>query len=347
MSDSQTKWMGAAAWRARVEECVATPAPIESILSTNKLSKHFGKVVAVDQIDLDIRRGEVFGFLGPNGAGKSTTIRMLLGLIRPSDGSATIFGKDIRKHGNEIRRGIGYLPGELAMYENLSSRQYFEYTASLYGVHDIAFALALADRLKISDLDAPIGSLSQGNKQKVGIVQALLHKPALVILDEPTNALDPLMRHELYEILLLARNEGMTIFFSSHVLAEAERICDRVAIIREGKLIRVGSVEELKATAPKRLLARFAEPVSPEAFAGLAGVSSVIRRDDGEVELMVRENLDEVLRAVTQHRLVDFDARDLSLEEIFLGYYETEGDDSVDLAEALDLQPRELAVERS
>lgn len=326
---------------------MATPAPIDSILITNKLTKTFGKVVAVDHIDLDIRRGEIFGFLGPNGAGKSTTIRMFLGLIRPTEGGASIFGKDIRKHGNEIRRGIGYLPGELAMYENLSARQYFAYTGSLYGVDDISFALAISDRLKISDLDAPIGSLSQGNKQKVGIVQALLHKPALVILDEPTNALDPLMRHELYEILLLAREEGMTVFFSSHVLAEAERICDRVAIIREGQLIRVGSVAELKATAPKRLVVRFAEPVEPEAFASLSGVTAADHAEDGEIELMVRENLDEVLRAVTQHRIVDFEAQDLSLEEIFLGYYETEGDKSVDLAEALDLEPRELAVEQS
>jgi len=336
-----------AATRGRAEDGVATQAPIESVLITNKLTKNFGSVVAVDHIDLDIRRGEIFGFLGPNGAGKSTTIRMLLGLIRPTSGSASIFGKDMRKYGNEIRRGIGYLPGELALYENLSARQYFEYTAALYGVDNIDFALAISDRLKISDLDASIGSLSQGNKQKVGIVQSLLHKPALVILDEPTNALDPLMRHELYEILLLARDEGMTVFFSSHVLAEAERICDRVAIIREGQLIRVGRVDELKETAPKRLLVRFAEPVEPQSFADLAGVTKAGPGKDGRVELMVRENLDEVLRVVTQHQIVDFDAQDLSLEEIFLGYYETEGDASVDLAEALDLEPRELAVEQS
>ncbi len=324
---------------------MATPALTDSILITNKLTKRFGSLVAVDQIDLDVRRGEIYGFLGPNGAGKSTTIRMLLGLIRPSGGGATIFGADIAKNGIEIRRSIGYLPGELAMYENLTPRQYFQYSASLYGLEDIDFAVQLADRLNISSIDTNIGALSQGNKQKVGIVQALLHKPALVMLDEPTNALDPLIRHELYEILLAARDEGMTIFFSSHVLAEAERICDRVAIIREGKLIRVGSVAELKASAPKRMLITFREPVDPQSFANVPGVTGTGLGDDGEVELMVRERVDEVLAEIMKYPIVDIDARDLALEEIFLGYYETEVNDEAPPAEALDLEPREVAVD--
>jgi ABC-2 type transport system ATP-binding protein len=282
--------------------------PLESVLLTSKLTKQFGDVVAVDDLDLEVREGEIFGFLGPNGAGKSTTIRMLLDLIRPSSGSATIFGRDVRKHGTRIRRYVGYLPGELALYENLSPKQLFRYSASLY---------------RVKDLDKPIGSLSQGNKQKVGIVQALGHRPRLAILDEPTNALDPLIRHELYGILLEARSEGMTVFFSSHVLAEAERICDRVAIIRDGRLIRVGTVDEMKALAPRRMRITFGEHVAPQVFADLPGVSAAHVNSDREMELMVRSDLDRVVKIASHHQVEDFFSEAVSLEDIFLGYYET------------------------
>lgn len=300
---------------------------IESVLVTSKLTKRFKKFVAVDALDLDVGRGEIFGFLGPNGAGKSTTIRMLLGLIRPSGGTAHIFGKDIRKHGTEVRRHIGYMPGELALYENLTPLQLFEYSGSLYGVHDTVFAVSLAERLAVSKLDAPIGSLSQGNKQKVGIVTALLHRPQLAILDEPTNALDPLIRHEMYGILQDAKAEGMTIFLSSHVLAEAERICDRVAIIRDGKLTRVGSVDELKAIAPRRMRISFGEYVPLDEFQDVPGVTNVrlVDGDDRVVELLVRENIDEVVKIAAHHSVADFRSEDISLEDIFLGYYESGG----------------------
>ena len=298
---------------------------VDSILITNKLTKKFGDFTAVDALDLDVRQGEIFGFLGPNGAGKSTTIRMLLGLIRPTSGGATIFGKDIRKHGTEIRRSIGYLPGELEMYENLTPRQFFKYSASLYGVEDIDFALDLSARMNIQKLDEPIGDLSQGNKQKVGIVQALLHRPRLVILDEPTNALDPLIRHELYEMLLLAKSEGMTIFFSSHVLAEAERICDRVAIIRDGRLTRVGTVEELKALAPKRIRIAFDEYVPIEVFQEMPGVTEIHANGGQSVEMLVRSGVDEVVKVAAQHPIIDLYSEDMTLEEIFLGYYQVDG----------------------
>lgn len=299
----------------------------ESVLVTSKLTKRFKKFVAVDTLDLDVWRGEIFGFLGPNGAGKSTTIRMLLGLIRPTSGTAHLFGKDIRKHGNEVRRQIGYMPGELSLYENLTPMQLFEYSGSLYGVHDTTFAVTLAERLAVTKLNAPIGSLSQGNKQKVGIVTALLHRPHLAILDEPTNALDPLIRHELYGILQDAKDEGMTIFLSSHVLAEAERICDRVAIIRDGKLTRVGTVEELKAIAPRRMRISFGEHVPIDEFQDLPGVTNA-RLDDGDdrvVELLVRDSMDEVVKIAAHHPVNDFRSEDVSLEDIFLGYYEAGG----------------------
>jgi ABC-2 type transport system ATP-binding protein len=293
---------------------------------TSKLTKQFGKFTAVKDLDLEVREGEIYGFLGPNGAGKSTTIRMLLDLIRPSSGSARIFGMDVRKHGAKVRRLVGYLPGELALYENLSPRQLFQYSASLYDTTDVEFAYTLAERMKVSNMDKPIGSLSQGNKQKVGIVQALAHRPRLAILDEPTNALDPLIRHELYGILLDAKAEGMTVFFSSHVLAEAERICDRVAIIRDGRLIRVGTVDEMKALAPKRMRMIFSTAVSPEVFERIPGVSTAqVSHVNGDrvVELMVRSDLDQVVKVASNYQVEDFNSEAISLEDIFLGYYET------------------------
>jgi ABC-2 type transport system ATP-binding protein len=298
----------------------------EPVIVTSRLSKRFGKFVAVNDLDLDVRSGEIYGFLGPNGAGKTTTIRLLLGLMRPSGGSATLFGRDIRKQDKRVKRQIGYMPGELDLYGNLTPRQLFRFSASLYGVDDLSHAEELTERLKLTKADESIGSLSQGNKQKVGLVQALLHRPRLAILDEPTNALDPLIRHELYQILLEARARGATIFFSSHVLAEAERICDRVAIIRDGTLTRVGTVEELKRSAPRQMRLTFAQPVPIQAFAAIDGVSDVKGSDGGGgedrvVDLLVRSHLDEVVRVAARYAVSDVYSEDVSLEDIFLGYY--------------------------
>lgn len=295
---------------------------VSSILMTSKLTRRYGKVNAVRDLDLEVREGEIFGFLGPNGAGKSTTIRMLLDLIRPTSGSVTIFGHDIRNRGARLRRHIGYLPGELELYENLNPTQLIRYSAALYGVSSLDYAFHIAERLGVDDMRASIGSLSQGNKQKVGIVQALAHRPRLVILDEPTNALDPLIRHELHAILLEAKAAGATVFFSSHVLAEAERICDRVAIIRDGRLIRVGTIEELKAVAPKRMRITFAGDVPVEPFARLQGVSAAAMNGDRVMELMVRSDLDQVIKIASQHQVQDFYSEAISLEDIFLGYYD-------------------------
>jgi ABC-2 type transport system ATP-binding protein len=299
---------------------------VEPVIVTSKLTKKFGKFVAVGDLDLDVTAGEIYGFLGPNGAGKTTTIRLLLGLMRPSSGSAHIFGRDVRKHGTRLKRVIGYMPGELDLYENLTPNQLFRYSASLYGVDDLRYAGELSERLKLTKVDDVIGSLSQGNKQKVGLVQALLHRPRLAILDEPTNALDPLIRHELYQILLEAREGGMTVFFSSHVLAEAERVCDRVAIIRDGLLTRVGTVAELKQLAPRRMRLAFAQHVPADAFANVEGVSEVRVRDDAGsqervVELMVRSHLDDVVRIAARYDVTDLYSEDVSLEDVFLGYY--------------------------
>ncbi|CAN5252079.1 ABC transporter ATP-binding protein [soil metagenome] len=298
---------------------------MESVVLTNGLTKHYGKTIALQDLDLEVRRGEIFGFLGPNGAGKTTTIRILLTLIKPDSGTAMIFGSDIKKHGQRIRRLIGYLPGELSLYDNLTPRQLFQYTGSLNNVEDMIYAEELSERLQVSNVDQNIGSLSQGNKQKVGLVQAMLHRPALLILDEPTNALDPLIRAELYEILREACEAGMTILFSSHVLAEAEAICDRVAIIREGRLTRVGTITELKEIAPRRVRLTFDNDAPVEAYRIVPDLSELQQPEPNVIEIMTRAAPEDLIQVMAAHPPRDVVWEEVSLEEIFLGYYQTRG----------------------
>lgn len=298
---------------------------VESVVRTDGLTKHYGDTVALQDLNLEVREGEIFGFLGPNGAGKTTTIRILLTLIKPDSGTATIFGNDIKKHGRRIRQLIGYLPGELSLYDNLTARQLFTYVGSLNNVDDMSYAEELSKRLKVSNVDQSIGSLSQGNKQKVGLVQAMLHRPALLILDEPTNALDPLMRAELYDILREACDAGMTVLFSSHVLAEAEAICDRVAIIREGSLIRVGSITELKDIAPRRVRLTFDGPAPLDAYKVVPDLSEITTPESNVIEIMTRSAPEDLIQVMAAHPPSDVVWEEVSLEEIFLGYYQTRG----------------------
>lgn len=277
----------------------------------------------MQDLNLDVHRGEIFGFLGPNGAGKTTAIRILLTLIRPDSGTAAIFGSDIRRDGMRIRRSIGYLPGELALYDNLSARQLFHYMAALNDVNDLSYAEELSNRLRISNLDQSIGKLSQGNKQKVGLVQAMLHRPALLILDEPTNALDPLIRAELYDILREACDAGMTILFSSHVLAEAEAICDRVAIIRDGQLTRVGTITELKSLAPRRVQLTFDGPAPVDAYGVLPDLSEIEQPEPNMIVIMTRSSPENLIQILAAHPPSDILWEEVSLEEIFLGYYQS------------------------
>lgn len=296
---------------------------MESVVLTDGISKRYGKTTALDDLHLDVREGEIFGFLGPNGAGKTTTIRILLNLIRPDSGSASIFGFDTRKQEMQAKRQIGYLPGEVALYDNLTPRQLFAYCAALSGVDDMTHAHELSERLGISDLDRNVGKLSQGNKQKVGLVQALLHKPRLLILDEPTNALDPLVRAELNAILNEARNRGTTVFFSSHVLAEAEAVCDRVAIIRNGRLTRVGSVTELKSVAPRRVVLTFDGPAPVDAYNTLPDLTDIQQPVPNVIELTTRGTPEDLIQILAAHPPADITWEEMSLEEIFLGYYRT------------------------
>jgi len=290
-----------------------------SVIETTGLTKYYGKSRGVLDLNLSIREGEVFGYLGPNGAGKTTTIRTLLDLIRPTRGGATIFGLDTRQRSREIRRRVGYLPGELALYDKMTGAEVLRYMANLRGGVEWKRVQGLAGRLSC-DLARPIRILSHGNKQKIGLIQAFMRQPDLLILDEPTTGLDPLVQQEFYRLIAEAKASGQTVFLSSHILPEVERVCDRVGIIREGRLIAVEDVAALKARALRRLEIHFAAPVPQEAFARLEGVRDVTV-DDGILRCTVVGTVDAVIKAAVQYTVVNVISHEPSLEEIFLAYY--------------------------
>jgi ABC-2 type transport system ATP-binding protein len=291
----------------------------DPIIRADKLTKYYGRARGVIELDLEVRQGEVFGFLGPNGAGKTTTIRTLLDFIRPTGGRATIFGLDTHRDGLAIRRRIGYLPGELTLYESLSGRELLSYFAHLRGLPRDGRGEALAERLDC-DLSREIRTLSHGNRQKLGLVQALMADPELAILDEPTLGLDPLVQLEFFRIVDEVRAAGRTMFVSSHNLPEVERICDRVGIIREGRLLAVETVAELKERAVRRLELRFAEPVPADILAGVPGVRD-LTIDGSNLACVVIGPVDPVLRAVMRLQVEDLISREPGLEEVFLAFY--------------------------
>lgn len=290
-----------------------------AIIHTSGLTKYYGKQRGMVDISLDVRRGEVFGYLGPNGAGKTTTIRTLLNLIRPTRGIATIFGMDIQLKGLEVRRHTGYLPGELKLYDNLTGAEMLRYLGHLSGGVDWARVENLATRLDC-DLLPPIRSLSHGNRQKIGLIQAFMNTPDLLILDEPTIGLDPLMQQEFYRLVSETKAQGRTVFLSSHIMPEVEHICDRVAIIREGRLVTVEDIDNLKARSIRRLEIHFAGPVSQEKFTEISGVKDVSVHDSVLTCTVVGE-LDALVKAASQARVVNIISHEPSLEEIFLDYY--------------------------
>jgi len=293
-----------------------------AIIHTSGLTKYYGKQRGMVDISLDVRRGEVFGYLGPNGAGKTTTIRTLLNLIRPTRGIATIFGMDIQRKGLEVRRHTGYLPGELKLYDNLTGAEMLRYLGHLSGGVDWAHVENLATRLDC-DLLPPIRSLSHGNRQKIGLIQAFMNTPDLLILDEPTIGLDPLMQQEFYRLVSETKAQGRTVFLSSHIMPEVEHICDRVAIIREGRLVTVEDIDNLKARSIRRLEIHFAGPVSQEKFTEISGVKDVSVHDSVLTCTVVGE-LDALVKAASQARVVNIISHEPSLEEIFLDYYNEE-----------------------
>ena len=288
-------------------------------IETRRLTKHYGAERGIVDVDLDVRQGEVFGLLGPNGAGKTTTIRILLDFIRPTSGEARVLGMDARKQSVAVRRRVGYLPGELATYETLSGRELFAYLGNLRGGVEEASVRQLADRLEF-DMDRRIAALSKGNKQKAGLVQAFMGKPELVVLDEPTTGLDPLIQEQVHGLIREAAQDGRTVFLSSHILREAEQLCTWAGIIRQGRLVTVESVEALKAKAFKRLEIEFGEPVPPPAFAGLPGVRDVTVKDS-RLSCTVTGPLDAVIKAAARFQVLNVTSEQPSLEEVFLAYY--------------------------
>ena len=294
-----------------------------AVIEMRGLSKSYGEVKALSDVDLEVRQGEVFGYLGPNGSGKTTTIRTLLDLIRPTWGSATVFGLDTQLQGLEIRNRVGYLPGDIALYDRLTGREVLTYMASLRGGVDEGFVYELAERLH-AELDPRIKSLSRGNKQKVGLIQAFMHKPELIIMDEPSSGLDPLIQQEFYQMVEEVRADGRTVFISSHIMPEVERVCDRVGIIRRGELVTVEDVPTLKERALHRLEFSFSTPVPPDAFAGLPGVSDVVV-EDSVMRCTVVGKPDALIKAVAKYEVTKMVSHETHLEEVFLTYY-GEGD---------------------
>jgi ABC-2 type transport system ATP-binding protein len=292
---------------------------VTAIIQIEKLTKSYGVHRGVVDIDLDVNEGEAFGFLGPNGAGKTTTIRTLLDHIRPTSGRALVFGIETTVDPVAIHRRVGYLPGEFTLYDKLTGGQTIEYFANLRGGVDAAYQAALVERLDI-DPSRKFKELSKGNKQKIGLVVALQHRPDLLILDEPTSGLDPLVQQTFYEVIREAKAEGRTIFLSSHILSEVEKTCDRVAIIRDGQLAKVDRVEALRDLAHHQIELRFPGDVPVAAFDGLPGVSDVTV-EDGVLRLRVAGSITPVVRAAAQYELLDFVSREPSLEETFLAQY--------------------------
>ena len=295
-------------------------------IETAALSKTYaGGVRALADLDLRVERGEVFAFLGPNGAGKSTTIRLLLDLIRPTAGRAWILGYDCRTDSVETRRRVGYMPGDLRLFDRLTGREQLDSLARLRGSVDSAWRRTLSERFAVV-LDRPIRELSRGNRQKLGIVQAFMHRPPVLVLDEPTSGLDPLLQGEFRTLLHETVAGGASVFLSSHSLDEVQHVADRVAIIRSGRLTDVDSVERLRGRSLRHVTVTFSQPADPHAFASLegvrvVGVEGVVVRLSAPVAAM-----DAVVKAAARHRLVDLVSAPADLEEIFLELYREEDD---------------------
>ena len=289
-----------------------------AIVEVSHLKKYYGAARGIEDVSFSVEEGEFFGFIGPNGAGKSTTIRTLLNLIRPTAGSATIFGKDANRFAPEIAQRVGYLPSEVFYYENMRAIDLFKYSASFYQkdcskrIQELSSLLQVNLRQKIEDM-------SLGNKKKVGIIQGLLHSPKLIILDEPTSGLDPLMQKTFFELIKHENERGATILFSSHILSEVQRICHRVAIIKEGKIVSVQNIGEMKENAYKNVSFTVKNGALPKNFA-IDGAQHVETTDTG-ISFIYKGNMNALLTEIAKYPLLNVDISEPPLEEIFMHYY--------------------------
>lgn len=292
-------------------------------VSLHAVTKHYRGGGGVDEVTFDVQAGEVFGFLGPNGAGKTTTIRLLLDLIRPDAGRIELFGLDARRHSVAIRGRIGYLPGDLALYDRLTARELLTHFSHLRGGPPWAETESLAARFDL-ELDRPIRSLSKGNRQKVGLVQALMGDPQLLILDEPTSGLDPLVQHQVHTLMREVAAQGRTVFLSSHVLSEVGDVADRVGLIRDGRVVAVQRVEDIRRRSVHLVEATARAPFPADAFTGLPGMA---RRDvrGTAAHLEIAGGIDPVVRELARYELDDLSIREPSLDELFLAFYQGDG----------------------
>jgi ABC-2 type transport system ATP-binding protein len=289
-----------------------------NIIEANHLTKYYGKARGIIDVSFNVDQGEIFGFIGPNGAGKSTTIRLFLSLIYPTKGDAKIFGRDCIKFGPEIRQKIGYLPSEVFYYEGMKVLDLLQYSASFYRKDCSKRLYELADLMEL-DLKRRIDDLSYGNKKKVGIVQGLLHQPDLIILDEPTAGLDPLMQQKFFNLIREENKRGATVFFSSHILGEVQRMCNRVAIIKEGSIIDIQDIKTLQKNNYKKIQVT-AEGLDEKRFQ-INGVSN-IQKMNGTISFFYKGDINTITHLVSTNEITDLTIEDLNLEEIFMHYYE-------------------------
>jgi len=291
------------------------------VIETDKLTKYYGKERGIIDVSLKVEEGEIFGFIGPNGAGKSTTIRTLLSLIHPSSGSAKIFGRDCFKDGHDIRKDIGYLPSEVFYYNNMKVIDLLKYSASFYNKDCTKRIKEIAEVMDL-DLNRKIDDLSFGNKKKVGIVQGLLHQPKLIILDEPTGGLDPLMQQKFFDLIREENKRGATIFFSSHILDEVQKMCDRVAIIKDGKIIKTESIEALRNDNYKKIKVVSNKSLDSSIF-NIEGVTE-LKSNEAEANFMYKGNMNNVIEKLSTVDIKNLLVQEPTLEEIFMYYYKKE-----------------------
>ncbi|MFL7894195.1 MAG: ATP-binding cassette domain-containing protein [Anaerolineales bacterium] len=289
-----------------------------SVIEVSNLTKYYGKARGIVDVSFEVEDGEIFGFIGPNGAGKSTTIRLLLSLIYPSSGSARVFGKDVLANGPEIRQKIGYLPSEVFYYEGMKVINLLKYSASFYDCDCDARIHELAEYMEL-DLNRRIDELSYGNKKKVGIVQGLIHSPDLLFLDEPTSGLDPLMQRKVFDLIREENTRGVTVFFSSHILGEVQRMCSRVGIIREGSIVEISDIQTLQQNNYKKVHV-VADGLAPDSF-NVEGVTN-LQVENGTQRFFFKGDINEVLQKISQFQVTDVSIEEPTLEEIFMHYYE-------------------------
>jgi len=287
-----------------------------NVIETSNLTKYYGKIKGVEDLTLSVKKGEIFGFLGPNGAGKTTTIRTLLGYLHPTRGSATIFGRNIEDEIVDIKREVAYIPGDLNIYGHLTGKEFLDYFAALRN-REMTLLEELLKNFNVP-LERKLKGYSKGMKQKIGIIQAFMDDPEMVIMDEPTSGLDPLLQQKFYDFLIKQKKRGRTMFLSSHILSEVDRVCDRVGIIKDGNLIALEDVETLKSKRGKIIRLKIKE--KPETFKGPKDT----KIKDGWIQFIVMDDIDSWIKKFSKYIIQDLVIEDFSLEDIFIHYYEGE-----------------------